>query len=66
MKKALSFFVGIVCFALLLCTQAHAVDVIYTYDSLNRIIAIDYGNGVIDSYTYDANGNRLILTTSSR
>jgi len=31
----------------------------YSYDSLNRLTNVDYGNGSVISYTYDAAGNRL-------
>ena len=31
----------------------------YAYDSLNRLTNVDYGNGSVISYTYDAAGNRL-------
>jgi YD repeat-containing protein len=30
-----------------------------TYDSLNRLTSVDYGNASVISYTYDAAGNRL-------
>ena len=31
----------------------------FGYDSLNRLTNVDYGNGSVISYTYDAAGNRL-------
>ncbi len=31
----------------------------YSYDSLNRLTNVDYGNGSAISYTYDSAGNRL-------
>ena len=31
----------------------------YSYDSLNRLTNVDYGNGSVISYSYDALGNRL-------
>lgn len=43
-------------------------SVIYTYDSLGRLITASYDTGVCISYGYDANGNRTsekILVTSS-
>lgn len=44
---------------------ASAATVTYTYDSLNRVTSVDYGNGFTEDYTYDAAGNRLTLTVSS-
>ena len=38
---------------------AVAGGVSYAYDSLNRLTNVDYGNGTIISYTYDAAGNRM-------
>lgn len=37
----------------------------YTYDSLNRLTKVDYGNGTTIAYTYDAAGNRLTMTSST-
>lgn len=31
----------------------------YAYDTLNRLTSVNYGNGAVISYTYDAAGNRL-------
>jgi YD repeat-containing protein len=36
---------------------SHAVS--FSYDSLNRLTNVNYGNGSIINYTYDAAGNRL-------
>ncbi len=36
-----------------------AAQVQYSYDSLNRLTNVDYGNGSLIGYTYDAVGNRL-------
>ena len=36
-----------------------AAQVMYQYDSHNRLTSADYGNGAIINYTYDAAGNRL-------
>ncbi len=44
--------------------QSYAATVTYTYDSLNRITNVDYGNGNTEKYTYDAAGNRISLTLS--
>ena len=42
----------------------HAATLTYTYDSLNRITGVDYGNGGTITYTYDAAGNRLTLIST--
>lgn len=39
------------------CEQAFSAS--YTYDNANRLIGIDYGNGITVDYTYDANGNTV-------
>jgi YD repeat-containing protein len=31
----------------------------YGYDSLNRLVSVNYGDGETQSYTFDAMGNRL-------
>jgi YD repeat-containing protein len=36
-----------------------AGNVTYSYDSLNRLTNVDYGNGSVISYNYDPAGNRL-------
>ena len=51
-------------FALALCPQAFADSVSYTYDSLNRLTSIIYGNGQQITYTYDAAGNRTAYTVA--
>ena len=38
-------------------TSAATID--YTYDNLNRLTKVDYGNGSTEEYTYDSAGNRL-------
>ncbi len=34
----------------------------YKYDALGRVIEVDYPDGSIVYYTYDANGNRVQTT----
>jgi YD repeat-containing protein len=49
-------------FCLLICalvTGSNVFGVSYSYDSLNRLTNVDYGNGSVISYTYDPAGNRL-------
>jgi YD repeat-containing protein len=37
--------------------SGQAFSATYTYDNLNRLINVDYGNGTVANYTYDAAGN---------
>jgi RHS repeat-associated protein len=37
----------------------------YTYDDLQRLTEVDYGNGQTQSYTFDPMGNRLTDSTAS-
>ena len=39
--------------------RSRAASVAYTYDYLDRLTKLDYGNGSVISYTYDRAGNRL-------
>lgn len=48
---------------LLFIPQIHAV--IYTYDVLNRLIKVEYGNCQIIEYGYDDGGNILSITQAS-
>ncbi len=51
--------------ALVLSLPVFATPVSYTYDSLNRLTSVDYGNGQqVISYTYDAAGNILSRTVT--
>lgn len=45
------------------CSPAVAGTNLYTYDDLNRLVRVQYANGSIIKYTYDATGNRLTRTT---
>jgi YD repeat-containing protein len=48
----------------LLCSpfllQTDAQTVLYSYDDLNRLTQVDFGNGKIIEYTYDKRGNCVI------
>lgn len=39
-------------------------SVSYTYDDLNRLTQVTYGNGVVITYTYDEVGNRTQIMTA--
>ncbi len=34
--------------------SGQAFSATYTYDNSNRLISVDYGNGTVLNYTYDA------------
>ena len=53
--RAAAAVAGLVLFLASECPGAVA----YGYDSLNRLTNVDYGNGSVIAYTYDAAGNRL-------
>lgn len=43
--------------------SAALASTIYTYDSLGRLAAAAYDNGLCIAYAYDPNGNRLSMRT---
>src|SRR3989338_6470475 len=51
--------------AVFFCYQASAATITYTYDNLNRLTKVDYGNGTTIDYSYDAAGNRKTLVSAS-
>ncbi|MFH1082818.1 MAG: RHS repeat domain-containing protein [Pseudomonadota bacterium] len=62
LKKLLvlfSEFVLFPCFCLFLSSFSFADTVTYQYDSLNRLTGVQYSNGTIIEYSYDAAGNIL-------
>jgi YD repeat-containing protein len=42
-----------------LCSSASAATCVY--DDLNRLTEVNYGNGQIIRYAYDATGNRITM-----
>ena len=52
------FWLVVVIFSICL-SISNSFGIIYSYDSLNRLTNVDYGNGSVISYTYDPAGNRL-------
>jgi YD repeat-containing protein len=45
----------------LLVTPVLAETIQYTYDSMNRLAMVQYGDGTTVAYTYDKMGNRLTM-----
>jgi len=62
-SNILILMIIVVCF-LFIGAKSHAAAITYTYDSLNRLTRVVYGNGDTIEYTYDAAGNRLTLKAS--
>lgn len=62
--KVIYITIVILLLASIFCKESHAATITYTYDSLNRLTSVDYGNGATISYTYDAAGNRLTLVST--
>lgn len=55
-----SFLMALFLVLLVFCLAGERVfPATYFYDSLNRLTNVDYGNGSVISYTYDAAGNRV-------
>lgn len=46
-------------FCILMTSTVPAGTAQYTYDNLNRLVQVQYDDGTIIQYTYDAAGNRL-------
>ena len=55
-----ALFISIVFITLFLIPviTSHAETINYTYDELNRLIRVEYGDGTTIQYTYDKAGNR--------
>jgi YD repeat-containing protein len=56
--QILPYFVGVSGIALFSAFSSQAENVTYTYDAINRLIRVQYTNGTVIQYTYDATGNR--------
>jgi YD repeat-containing protein len=54
-------FIGVTIITLLFAPfrASYAETVNYIYDELNRLMRVEYGNGVVIEYEYDKAGNRL-------
>lgn len=66
MRNILVCFVFFIAFPVVILS--FNTQITYTYDNLNRLAKIDYGNGTIIEYSYDAVGNRTakIINSSIR
>ncbi|QOX79862.1 Ig-like domain-containing protein [Trichlorobacter lovleyi] len=62
MKYRLSTVFAVTIVSMLSLATAASAAVSYTYDPLNRLININYGNGASITYTYDAAGNISQIT----
>lgn len=60
-SKVLRICTGLLLFWFIFSPVAQAKT--YTYDNLNRLTTVDYGNGYIIQYTYDATGNITSVQT---
>ncbi len=59
MRRCLCSFVAVLLFIGLAVATGYPNDASYTYDQLNRLIAIEYSDGTRIEYTYDDLGNRI-------
>ena len=64
MKRRLGLLFMLLVFACL-SGVAFAANIQYTYDNLNRLIKVDYGNGRAIQYSYDQDGNRITQTINA-
>lgn len=55
---------AVVCMFIFSTCLISAETIDYTYDDLNRLKRVDYGNGTAVVYDYDEVGNRLVKVTS--
>ena len=42
------------------CNVSYGATITYTYDNLNRLTKVIYGDGTTEEFTYDATGNRFL------
>lgn len=60
--KKILFILSII---LIAAFSGQAFSATYTYDNLNRLISVDYGNGTIANYTYDPAGNMISMSATT-
>jgi YD repeat-containing protein len=46
-------------------SPSSAAAIMYTYDTLGRVVQVTYSNGRVITYTYDAAGNRQTYTVTA-
>jgi len=63
MKRALILIAFAVWATLVLGSTAFAGIITYTYDKKAQLTRVDYGDGSVTDYTYDAAGNRMNAAT---
>ncbi|WP_247717913.1 RHS repeat domain-containing protein [Qipengyuania proteolytica] len=51
-------------FGLLMAAPAQAGEITYRYDELGRLVEVRYPNGSVMAYSYDANGNRSLVSVT--
>jgi YD repeat-containing protein len=51
-------------FLFFISLPSFAATIIYEYDALNRLHTVNYGNGFLETYDYDATGNRTSLNVA--
>ncbi|MHB8123841.1 MAG: PKD domain-containing protein, partial [Desulfuromonadaceae bacterium] len=65
MKKVIKLGLWAILSSLLLACAAAAGTAQYTYDGLNRLVQVQYEDGTVIQYTYDAAGNCLVEQVSA-
>lgn len=59
-KKVIKIIICGIVFFLILANSVLAATAQYTYDNLNRLVQVQYDDGTVIQYSYDAVGNRLV------
>ncbi len=65
LKSKVAIGLYIIALILLASLTSFGATINYTYDNLNRLTKVDYGNGFTEEYIYDAAGNRLSFVVNS-
>lgn len=62
MRSKINYIIGLITCAFFITTYSlpcNSATITCTYDNLNRLTKVVYGNGMIEEFNYDAAGNRL-------